>query len=139
MGLFTSPVTFTVNTIARIFSFRAQLPSVKGVVGEWIEAAAALARQSKMIAKHDFSQKSTWRSLLSYSVMQPIADPTILKPIVVNFTVVRHPEHTNAQIDEAMEVMAQAITPQAFRDAFILGSIYFCSLLALYQHDCAAV
>lgn len=118
MGLFTSPVTFTVNTVARIFNFRAQLPDAKSIVGEWYEPAASLAAGSKFVVKHDASSKATVRSLLKYTCNKTIADDTTLKPMTVNFTLICHPEHTAAQQDDALEMMAQAVSLQAFRDGF---------------------
>lgn len=118
MGLYTSPVTFTVNTIARIFSFRAQLPDPKSVVGEYVETAAPLSAASKLVVKHDATSKTVTRSLLKYSCNKTVADGVTLKPLTINFTMICHPEHTAAQQDEAMELMAQAITAQAFRDGF---------------------
>lgn len=118
MGLFTSPVTFTVNTVARIFSFRAQLPDTKSVVGEWVETAASLASASKLVVKHDATSKTAVRSLLKYSCNKTIADNLTLKPMTVNFTLICHPEHTAAQQDEVMEMMAQAVAAQGFRDGF---------------------
>lgn len=118
MGLFTSPVTFTVNTVARIFNFRAQLPDAKSVVGEWIEPAAALSAQSKFTVKHDASSKTVVRSLIKYSCNKVIADGVTLKPMTVNFSLICHPEHTAAMQDEVLEMMAIATNLQAFRDGF---------------------
>lgn len=122
MSLWTSPVTFTVNTLARIFSFRAQLPSDNSVVGEWIEPAGNLAYSPKIVVKHDSSNKKVKRSLLQYTVKQPVVDLS-LKPLTVNFTIIADKEHTASQIDEALELMAVAVTSQSFRDAFIRGEI----------------
>lgn len=123
MGLFSSPVTFTVNTVARVFNFRAQLPDNNSVVGEWIEPAAALSAASKLIVKHDTSKTTVRRSLLQYSCKKTIADGITLKPMTVNFTLICHPEHTAAQQDDALEMVATAVSLQTFRDAFTQGLI----------------
>lgn len=117
MGLFTNPVTFTVNTVARVFNFRAQLPHPTSVIGEWIEPAAALSAQSRFLVKHTSDPKQN-RSLLQYSVKKVVADGITLKPIVVNFTIISDPEHTNAQIDECLEMNSAASSTQTFRDGF---------------------
>lgn len=119
MGLFTSPVTFTVNTVARIFNFRAQLPDSKSVVGEWIEPAAAISAASKFTIKHDDSSKTIERGLIKYTCNKVIADGVTLKPITVNFTVIRHAEHTAAQVDEAMEMMSVATSSDTTRANFV--------------------
>lgn len=118
MGLFTSPVTFTVNTAARIFSFRAQLPDAKSVVGEWIEDAAALSKASKLTIKHDTSSKTVVRSLLKYSKNEAIADGVTLKPMTVNLTLICHPEHSAAQQDDAIDMVAQALAAANFTANF---------------------
>lgn len=122
MGLFANPVTFTVNTVARIFGFRAQLPDAKSVVGEWVEPAAANSAQSKFTVKHATAPNLV-RSLLKYGVMKPIADGVTLKPITVNFTVICHPEHTAVQQDDAIDMMKAAISDSTFNANFSLRLI----------------
>lgn len=123
MSLFTSPVTFTVNTVARIFNFRAQLPDSKSVVGEWIEPSAALSAASKILVKHDPTSNTLSRSLLKYSCMKTVADGVTLKPMTVNISFFRHPEHTAAQSDEVLELATVAANSDAFRTNFAQGQI----------------
>jgi hypothetical protein len=119
MSLWTSPVTFTVNTIARIFNFRAQLPDDNAVVGEWIEPAAALAAASKFTVKHS-TRTNLIRSLLQYSCKKTVADGVTLKPMTCNFTIICDPEHTAVQQDEVIDMMKAAISDAGFNANFSL-------------------
>lgn len=123
MGLFTNPVTFTVNTIARIFNYRAQLPDSKSVVGEWIEPSAAASAASKMTIKHDPTSATLARSLFKVSCMKPIADGVTLKPMTVNISFFRHPEHTAVQSDDILELATTAAGTESFRTNFAQGQI----------------
>lgn len=118
MGLFTNPVTFTVNTVARIFNWRGQLSDPKGesLIGEWFEPGATLATNSIFTAKHRI-RGSVVQSALIRKVNLPILDGT-LKPVTITLSAVFHQEHTAAQQDGELEMMAQAISGQTFRDAF---------------------
>lgn len=100
MSLFNSPAVINDGTADRSFSFRAQLADKqsKSVIGEWVETAASLASASKLIIKQDESSRTQRRRLLSHSYMAPITDPTVLKQITVNVTVIHHPEHSEAEI-----------------------------------------
>lgn len=122
MGLYANPVTFVVNTVSRIFNFRAQLPDAKSIVGEYFEPAASLATQQAIVVKHDVSNASRTRSVIQFSNMKPIADGT-LKKQTVNVSYIGHPEHSVADKDDLLELAAVATSAQAFRDGFINRTI----------------
>jgi hypothetical protein len=118
MGLFTNPVTFTVNAVARIFNWRGQIADKRGesLIGEWYEPAATLAQNSTLTAKHRVRGKRVQSALLR-KVNLPILDGS-LQPVTITFSAVFHTEHTVEQQDGELELMALAVSPQSFRDAF---------------------
>lgn len=115
MSLFLTPVTFTVNTVARIFDFRFNRQEGKSVVGEYYEPAAPLAEQQQIIVKQDLASTKIDRSLVSYRCQKLLPDGVTYKPIVVNFTMVCDKQHTAAQRDEAMELLTVSINSDTIR------------------------
>lgn len=115
MSLFTSPVTFTVNTVARIFNFRFNRQEGTTVVGEYFEPAQALAEEGQLIVKQDLGSKTKDRSLVSYRVKKLLPDGITYDQIIVNYTMVCNKKHTTAQRDDAMELLAVAVNTDAVR------------------------
>lgn len=113
--LFTSPITFTVNTVARIFNFRFNRQEGKTVVGEYFEPASPLSEASAITVKQDFSSKTKDRALISFVTNKPVADGITYRPIICNFTLVCDKQHTAAQRDDAMELLAAAIGLESTR------------------------
>lgn len=112
--LFTSPITFTVNTVARIFNYRFNRQEGKTVVAEYFEPAAPLAVSPVITVKQDFASKTKDRSLVSLVTNQPLPDG-VYKPIIVNFTIVCDKQHTTAQRDDAMELLTAAVGLESTR------------------------
>ena len=123
MGLFTNPVVLNDGTADKTFSFRAQLPDKKAVVGEWIEAAAPLADDSKIIVKHDASSPTTRRRLLQRTVNVLLADGVTRKPVTCNLTVTYHPSHAEADVAKAVKLIADSVAEATFVANFLRGLI----------------
>lgn len=123
MGLFTNPVALNDGVADKTFSFRAQLPDKKAVVGEWIEAAAPLADESKLIIKHDVSSPTVRRRLLQRSVTVLLADGITRKPVTCNLTVTYHPSHAEADVAKAMKLIADGVAEAGFTTNFLRGLI----------------
>lgn len=113
--LFTSPVTFTVNTIARIFNYRYNRQEGKTVVAEYFEPSASPAIAPTITVKQDFSSKTKDRCLVSFTCNQLLPDGLTYKPIIVNFTMVCDKQHTLAQRDDAMELLTVACNLESTR------------------------
>lgn len=107
MGLFTNPVTLDTN---HIFSFRGQEYDKKAIVGVYVEPAAALSAESKLVVKHDPSGAVN-RHLLQRSIKRtPSADSTAgLRRITLNFTVVADPLFTDAEVAEEFAILVDAL------------------------------
>ena len=99
MSLFTNPQVVSDGTVDRTFNFRSQINDKKSsiIASEWVEPAASLATQSRLVIKHDESAKSQRRRLLQHVEYLPIADGT-LKAATVNITITHHPEHAEASL-----------------------------------------
>lgn len=113
--LFSSPMTVTVNTIARIFNYRFNRQEGKTVVAEYFEPAASSAVAPTLIVKQDFASKTKDRSLVSFTTNQLLPDGVTYKPIIVNFTLVCDKGHTAAQRDDAMELLTVAVNTETVR------------------------
>lgn len=118
MGLFTSLV-FN-NGTAHTFVDRGQLPSLKGIVREYIEPAASSASQSKITIKHDIGKKTTKRSLAQRTVMVAGSDG-ILYPITVNFTTTCNVKHAAADVVLEQKLLTAACADATFHANFQQG------------------
>lgn len=107
MGLFTSPVTLDTN---HIFTYRGQEYDKKAIVGVYVEPAAALAAESKLVVKHD-PNGAVPRHLLQRSIKRtPSADSTAgLRRITINLTVVADPLFTDTEVSEEFAIMVDAL------------------------------
>lgn len=99
MGLFTSPVTLNDGVGDRTFAFRSQVFDKKSVIGEYIEPAAPISKQSIIRVKHD-PASAVPRHLLQRTVyLAPAADATgKLYQITQNYTLVASALFTDAEI-----------------------------------------
>lgn len=121
MALFTNPVTLN-NGTDHSFQFRAQLPDKTAVVGEWVEPAAPIADESKIVVKHNASSPTVRRRLLQRSVKRATTTRG-LRPITVNLTVAYDVEHTSAQIDAEILLVKDALAEAGFVVNFLNGLI----------------
>lgn len=117
--LFTNPVTLN-NGTDHIFTFRAQLPDKKAVIGEWVEPAAPLADQSKIVSKHDHSSATVRRRLLQRKVNRATTTRG-LRPITINLTVAYDVEHTSAQVDLEILLLKDCLAEAGFVVNFLNG------------------
>ena len=123
MALFTNPVALNDGVADKTFSFRAQLPDKKAVVGEWIETAASIAEESKLVVKHDASSPTVRRRLLQRSINVLLADGVTRKPVTCNLTVTYHPSHAEADVAKAMKIVADGVAEAGFTTNFLRGLI----------------
>lgn len=123
MGLFTDPVALNDGVSSKTFSFRAQLPDKKAVVGEWIEADASLVDESKLIVKHDASSPTVRRRLLQRTINVLLADGVTRKPVTCNLTVTYHPSHSEAEVAKTVKIIANSVAETTFVANFLRGLI----------------
>ena len=123
MGLFTNPVVLNDGVADKTFSFRAQLPDKKAVVGEWIETAAPLADESKIIVKHDATSPTVRRRLLQRTANVLLADGITRKPVTCNLTVTYHPSHAEADVAKTVKIIADSVAEATFVANFLRGLI----------------
>jgi hypothetical protein len=125
MSLFTDPVTLNDGSADHIFNTRNQITGLKsGQFGRvWIESAAAAAVASLFTVKHDESSATLRRRLIQYKYNALIADGVTYKPITGNYSVINHPEHTDAQIAVVCGVIEAALAVAGFAAAFNEGQM----------------
>lgn len=123
MGLFTNPVVLNDGVADKTFSFRAQLPDKKAVVGEWIETAAPLADESKIIVKHDATSPTVRRRLLQRTTNVLLADGITRKSVTCNLTVTYHPSHAEADVAKTVKIIADSVAEPTFVANFLRGLI----------------
>lgn len=124
MSLFTNPVTLN-NGVDHIFNFRSQVldtTSKKAIVGEWVEDAAPLVDDSKIVVKHDSSSATVRRRLLQRKVNKTTTTRGY-RPITVNLTVAYDVEHTNAQVEAELLLIKDALAEATFAANFLGGHI----------------
>lgn len=117
MGLFTDPMTLVDNGSSnRTFSWRAQLYEPGATVGEYIETAATVASNSKLVVKHSTTSKGIKRHLVQRTMTFDItADPSDgNEPIVCNFTISHHPAATWSQISDQVVILIDALGESDF-------------------------
>lgn len=107
MGLFTDPLVLDTD---HTFSFRGQEFDKKSIVGVYVEPAAALAAESKLVVKHDQGGAAS-RHLLQRTIKRiPTADSTAgLRRITMNFTVVADPLFSEAECLEEFAIIVDAL------------------------------
>lgn len=120
--LFSNPVVLNDGTNDRTFTFRAQLNEAKSTVGEWIEPAATLRAESKVVVKHDSSQKSVRRRLLKHTIYSAVA-ADVYKPINVNFTIAYDPAHAESDLVKAAKIVGDALAEATFLQNFLRGLV----------------
>jgi hypothetical protein len=123
MSLFTNPVVLNDGVGDRTFNFRGQDTSAREMVGLWVEPAADLAEQSKLVVKHDESSSTLIRRLVQFKVHKPLADGVTYKMITVNFTVAYHPEHDEADVLAAIALSGDAQAESGFASSLLDGFI----------------
>lgn len=124
MSLFSDPVVLSDGTNNHSFSFRAQSFDKKNgaiVAGEWVEPAAVLAAESKIIVKHDSNSATTRRRLVSRKVNVLAGEE--LKPITINFTVTYNVLHTVADVQKEVNILTDAIAETSFLNNLCQGLI----------------
>lgn len=123
MGIFTDPLVINDGTADRTFNFRSQLPDKKAVVGEWVEPAAPLTDDSRILIKHDTSSPTNRRRLLQVVSSCLLADGVTRKPIVINMTVTYHPSHSEVDITKRVKLLIAAASKVSFPGNFLRGLI----------------
>jgi hypothetical protein len=121
MGLFTDPLVLVDEAVAdRTFNFRAQISEPGSTVGEYIEPAASAAEDSVLVVKHSTAKNGRKRHLLQRATNLTIndADDT-LEPLIVNMTVSRAAGHTDAQVQNEVTILIDALTEAGFIAGFV--------------------
>lgn len=124
MPLFSNPVTLN-NGADHIFTFRSQVfdsSAKKAIVGEWVEGAAPLIDDSKLVVKHDSSSATVRRRLLQRKVNKATTTRGY-RPITINITVAYDTEHTNAQVEAELLLVKDALAEATFAANFLGGHI----------------
>lgn len=122
MGLFTDPlVLIDEGSNNRTFNFRAQLSEPNSVVGEYVEPAAEIVADSKLIVKHTQSAKGIKRHLLQrVEVFDVSADPTDgSEAVVVNLTISHDHRATDTQVQNQLTLMLDALNEASFLENFM--------------------
>lgn len=123
MGIFVDPLVANDGTDDRTFNFRSQLTDKKSVVGEWVEPAASLADDSRIIVKHDTSSPSVRRRLMQYTHQVLLGDGITRKPVTVNLTLTYNPSHSEADITKSIKIAMSAASKATFISNFLRGLI----------------
>lgn len=108
MGLFTDPVTLDTD---HVFSYNGQdTTDKKSTVGVYIEPAAAIADESKLVVKHDNSG-SVPRHLLQRTIKKvPAASADgELKRVTVNVTIVADELFTDTEVSNETDIIFDAV------------------------------
>jgi hypothetical protein len=114
MGLLTNPVVLVDGAVAnRTFSFRSQQPDKKAVVGDYIEDAAAIAAESKIVVKHD-ATGAVHRHLLQRTIKLVPAAATdgVRRRMTFNYTIMADPLFTAAEVNNEF-VLTQDLLDEA--------------------------
>lgn len=122
--IFTSPITLN-NGADHIFKFRNQVldnTAKKAIIGEWIESAAPLADDSKIVVKHDSSSTTVRRRLVQRKVNRATLTRG-LRPITVNLTVAYDVEHTDAFVEAEIALVKDVLAEATFAANFLDGDI----------------
>jgi len=123
MALWTDPISLSDDggsTTDREFSFLNQdVSSPNSVTGVWIEDAADVTAESKMIVKHDQRTlaKGFKRDLVSYRVkLHPAADTETddLQPLTFNTTITGDSRFSTAEIQEGLNIHIDSMQQTGF-------------------------
>lgn len=118
MGLFSNPMTLVDAAIAnRVFEFRAQINEPGSEVGEYIEPAASVASDSKLLVKHTTAKNSgKKRHLIQRSeVFDLTSDPTDGNDsVVVNLTITHNRLATLSQVQNQLTLVVDAVSEANF-------------------------
>lgn len=124
MPLFTSPITLN-NGADHIFVFRNQVmdqSAKKAIIGEWVEQAAPLADESKIVVKHDSSSATVRRRLVQRRVNRTTTTRG-MRPITVNLTIAYDVEHTDAHVEAEIALVKDILAEATFAANFLDGLI----------------
>lgn len=123
MSILTSPTTLNDGTADHVFTYRAQLPDPKYIVGQWIEAASAANVKSLLTIKHDDRGKVI-RRLAQRSRLQALtSDVTVLRPITINVTATYDPDHSLTEVAKDMIIARAMLTNATFITNFLQGQV----------------
>jgi hypothetical protein len=107
MSLFTaSPVVVSDGTSDHTFTFRAQLPDTKSVVGEYTEPAADSDANSKLLVKQDESSKTKRKRLFSRRFDLVISDGVTFEPVTINYSIAYDKRHD----EDVIEALGHNVT-----------------------------
>lgn len=115
MGLFTDPLVINDGTADRTFNYRAQLSINDTTASEYVEPAASAAARSLLTVKHTVSKTMRPRHLLQRSEFKSIGDADgTLDSIVVNLTIACNAGHTDAMVEEQLNLILAAAQETGF-------------------------
>lgn len=123
MGLLTSPQVINDGVADRTLVFRGQIPSKDGsLVGEYVEPAAALASQSKLLGKHSETSKVV-RSVVQSSEIEYDAEGIELGRVTVNVSFVYGKANTSAFIKKRAKIATNAVNLAGVMDNILLKMV----------------
>lgn len=117
MGLFSDPLVLVdAGTNNRTFNFRTQLIESNTVGAEYTETAAEIASFSKLVVKHTTSSKGLKRHLLQRAETFDLTDDPSDgdEAVVVNVTISHNPHATEAQIQNQLTLVIDAMLEANF-------------------------
>lgn len=124
MGLFTNPVVLNDGVGDRTFSFRAQQPDSKSLVGDYIEDAAAISAESLLVVKHDLKSTAPRHLVQTTILAVPAAgEAGVYERITINSTVTAHKLFTVAEITPQFVLHQDALGEASFIANFLAGKI----------------
>jgi len=123
MGIFTNPVTVTVDTVDHTFSYDHQILDPKAIVGQWIEDTGTAQEESKAVIKH--TENGTLnRRLLQRSVkLDPLVTGGERRRVTLNLTATYEDDVTSAEVEHEGKVLLALASEATFWAAFCKGSI----------------
>lgn len=110
MSLLTVPFAANDGSVVKTYDFVGQQASEgSSLVGKYLEIATTTSENDCAVVKHS-ALKTSRRDLLQKAIQKPILDGS-LKPIVINFTISAHNEHTDADVEkEVKKLLVMAST-----------------------------
>lgn len=110
MSLLTVPFVANDGTVNKTYDFIGQQASEgSSLVGKYLEIATSTSENDCAVVKHS-ALKTSRRDLLQKSIQSPILDGS-LKPIVINFTISAHNDHSDAVVEkEVKKILVMAGT-----------------------------
>lgn len=123
MGLLSNPQVVNDGVADRTFVFRGQLPSKTGSLeGEYVEPAAALAAQSKLLAKHTETSKLV-RSAFQSTEVEFDGNGVELGRVTVNVTYTYQKANTAAFIKKRAKIATNAVNLAGVTDNILLRTV----------------